>query len=99
MFKKEKKLTVRSVNKNTLIIPQAFACHGSYKAVVLSNDTAKAIWGLIDGKKSVGAIVDKLAEEFEVDCDDVLKEVISFMEKLQINRMIYKVNSRRAYGK
>ncbi|MCM8800426.1 MAG: PqqD family protein [Candidatus Omnitrophica bacterium] len=50
------------------------------------NESGARIWELIDGRKSLAEIKDKLTEEFEVDTEQLEKDLVEFLNKLkQIN--------------
>lgn len=46
------------------------------------SETGSRIWDLIDGERSVGAMVDVVVEEFAVERDVASADVISFLQEL-----------------
>ena len=50
--------------------------------VIHLNKVAASIWGIIDGKKTVGEIIAEIRKEYEVDKQSAESDVISFLDKL-----------------
>jgi hypothetical protein len=46
------------------------------------NEVATEIWGLADGRRSVGEIVDRIVADFEVERAHAERDVIEFMQLL-----------------
>lgn len=46
------------------------------------NGSARAIWDLTDGKTSVAAVTDKLVEQFEVEREKCLDDVVCLYSRL-----------------
>lgn len=88
IFKKHSELVEREIEGEILVIP-IMAGVGDADANMYSfNNQGAAIWGLIDGKTSVGEIADRLCEEYEVTRDRALAETITFMEDLAARNLI-----------
>ena len=43
------------------------------------NEVAGRIWTLLDGEKDLQTIVNKVAEEFDEDCDIVTRDALEFL--------------------
>lgn len=52
-------------------------------SVYTLNDTGAFIWELIDGKRDVGEIVEKLTEEYDIDEETATANVLEFAEDLK----------------
>ena len=50
--------------------------------VIHLNPVGAEIWNSIDGKKSVGEIVDHICEQFEVDKQTAKRDTLEFLKKL-----------------
>lgn len=53
------------------------------------NDTGATIWGLLDGRRSVEQIAAVLAERHGAPPDQVLPDVIAFLEQLQERGLVH----------
>ncbi len=51
-------------------------------SVYTLNETGAFIWELIDGKKSVGDLIEALTKEYEIDKDTATLDVFSLMGKM-----------------
>lgn len=52
------------------------------------NETGTRIWELIDGLKTVRDLADAINDEYEVEEDKALEEVIKFLRKLSERKMV-----------
>lgn len=52
------------------------------------NETGARIWQLIDGLKTVRDMVDAIYEEYEIERDKAIEEVVRFLEKLHERNMV-----------
>jgi Coenzyme PQQ synthesis protein D (PqqD) len=66
----------RAVDDETVVIRQEAA-----EALVL-NELAGRILDLIDGHRTVGAVVDQLLQEYEVEPTDLVADVQEYLEEL-----------------
>jgi coenzyme PQQ biosynthesis protein PqqD len=52
------------------------------------NDTGKAIWKLLDGKRSLAQIASELAEEYNAPVADIERDVTGLVGELERRRMV-----------
>ena len=50
--------------------------------------TGRRVWELIDGPIAIGAIVARLADEYAVDHDACLRDVVALCERLDAGQLI-----------
>jgi hypothetical protein len=79
--------------KNTTIIQKTLAdglvLIDPYRRVTISlNEVGLEIWGLIDGERTAGSIIDSLKEAFDADPRVIEKDAIAFMNELAKREMI-----------
>ena len=67
---------------------EAFVVLPHSHAYKILNQVGSRVWDLIDGSKSVGAIADVIAEEYDVSRDTALKDVNDFVGELEANGML-----------
>ncbi len=84
---KNTELAWRVIDNETVIIPLDEQTSDSEKVNFL-NETGTRIWELIDGKRSVGEIIAKILEEYEIGEKEAEKEVVSFINKLSRKNLI-----------
>ena len=51
-------------------------------SVYTLNETGAFIWELIDGRKSVEEIINRLTEEYDIDYDSASKDIFSFINNM-----------------
>ncbi|PIP14125.1 MAG: hypothetical protein COX49_00255 [bacterium (Candidatus Stahlbacteria) CG23_combo_of_CG06-09_8_20_14_all_40_9] len=56
---------------------------GDLESIYTLNEVAARIWELIDGKKKVKEIKDKIMEEFEVTPEEIEKDLTELLQKLE----------------
>jgi len=52
------------------------------RTLVRLNETGLEVWGRLDGKRSVMAIVEELKEIFEIDEKSLVRDVVGFLDDL-----------------
>jgi hypothetical protein len=53
-------------------------------SVYTLNDTGAFIWEQIDGKKTVGEIIDALTSEYDIDKETAIKDVLEFVSEMSM---------------
>jgi pyrroloquinoline quinone biosynthesis protein D len=56
--------------------------------VLRANDSSAAVLGLCDGERSLGEIIDILAERYDVERDRIESEATTLLEDLMLKRMV-----------
>ena len=60
-------------------------------AIFTLNETGKAIWDKLDGKKTLKDIVDELILDFEVSLPEIEKDVLGLIKELFKRKMVVEV--------
>lgn len=55
---------------------------------VVLTDTAAAIWEAVDGERGAEAVVSRVADEFEVNAEEVRAQVLAFLDDLAARDLI-----------
>jgi hypothetical protein len=75
--------TPREGVASTLVDGVALAITASDSTLhTFENDVATEIWGLVDGRRSVGQIVERIVADFEVDRAQAEQDVLAFVQLL-----------------
>jgi hypothetical protein len=85
-------VVVREVESEMIIIPFASGIDDSENEPYFLNSTGKVIWQRLDGRKSLKDIVADLATEYETPVKVIKKDVIEFVGKLLIKKMLVEVS-------
>jgi pyrroloquinoline quinone biosynthesis protein D len=76
VLRRARDVRFRAVDDETVVIRQEAA-----EALVL-NELAGRILDLIDGQRTVGAVVDRLLDEYDVEENDLAADVQEYLEEL-----------------
>jgi hypothetical protein len=52
-------------------------------AIYTANEIGIHIWGLLDGNRTLGEVLDRVTDEFDVDREKALKDLQEFIEQLE----------------
>jgi hypothetical protein len=78
---KKSDLVTRTVSSETLILPVR-AGVASLESIFTLNGVGAAVWDLIDGRRTMAAIVDQVREAFDVDPAEAERDVSEFLADL-----------------
>jgi hypothetical protein len=56
--------------------------------VKVANEVGSFVWDRIDGRRTLGDIVQALVEEYEVDPEEARRDVLEFAEDLRAQGMV-----------
>lgn len=52
------------------------------------NDTGSYVWTILNGRRSVGEIVDLIIREYDVSCEKAKKKIVKFILNLSERKLI-----------
>jgi hypothetical protein len=81
----------REIEGELIIVPLVSGIGDMENELFTMNETGKAIWEKIDGKKSLKNIVEELIVEFEDLKGEIEEDVIGLVEELLKRRMVVEV--------
>jgi len=81
-FIKEKDLVTRDIVGETIIVPIKNKV-GDLGSIYTLNEVGTIIWGLVDGKKSVGQIAEEICMTYDVTAEEAKKDTIDFLISLK----------------
>ena len=85
----------REVQGEFIIIPITSGIGGLEDEIFSLNETGKAIWDKLDGKRSLDDIIKELSLEFEALSDEIEKDVMGLAEELLKRRILVEVKRDR----
>lgn len=80
-------LVAREIEDEIIIIPLVSGM-AEFDDLFTCNETGRAIWKKLDGKRSIRDIIGSLLEDFEADEKLVTDEVLSFISELVKRNMV-----------
>jgi len=83
-----KDVVAREIEGELIIVPIVAGIGDMEDELYTLNETGKAIWKRLDGKKSLRKIAEELSKEFESSSKEIEKDVIGFVNELLKRRML-----------
>jgi hypothetical protein len=84
---KETNLVTRDIAGETIIVPVKSNV-GDLDSIYTLNEMGTLIWGLIDGKNSLGQIADAICSAYDVTPEEAEKDVLNFLKSLETGGLI-----------
>jgi hypothetical protein len=85
-------VVVRKVERDVIIIPFVSGVDDSENEPYFLNTTGQVIWQRLDGFRSLKEIVADLAAEFKAPVKIIEKDIIEFVEKLLMRKILIEVS-------
>jgi hypothetical protein len=82
VYKKSDSIVSRKIADEFILVPIRQNV-GDLESISTLNEVAARIWELIDGKKKVREIKDKIVEEFDVTPQQAEKDLIEYTKQLE----------------
>ena len=86
-YAKETNLVTRDIAGETIIVPVKSNV-GDLDSIYTLNEIGTLIWQLIDGKNSVGQIVDAICNAYDVTSEEAEKDALEFLNSLEAGGLI-----------
>jgi len=87
-------LVARDVQGEFIIIPIASGIGDLEDEIFTLNETGKAIWDKLDGKKSLKDVACCLSEEFDTPVKEIEKDVLGLTAELLKRKMLIKAGDK-----
>lgn len=84
-------IVAREVAGEFVIVPITSGIGDLEDEIFSLNETGRAIWDKLDGKRSLKDVTDSLSSEFEDSAKEIEKDVLGLAEELLKRRMLIEV--------
>ena len=84
-------IVARNIEGELIIVPLASGIGDLEDELYTLNETGKAIWERLDGKKRLKEVLAELSEEFEAPAGEIEKDLIGLMEELVRRKILVAV--------
>lgn len=81
-------VVAREIEGELIIVPIVSGIGDIEDELYTLNETGKAIWKRLDGKKSLSQIIEDLSQEFESHSVNIEKDVVGFVRELLKRKML-----------
>ena len=85
-------VVAREIEGEIIIVPLVAGIGDMEDELFTLNETGKIIWGRLDGKKTLNAVVAELAQEFNAPKEEIVRDVIGFAQELLKRSMLIEVS-------
>jgi hypothetical protein len=82
-FKKNPDIVSRKIANEFILVPIRKSV-ADLESIYTLNEVAAKIWELIDGTVTASQIRDSIVEEFKVDIQEAEKDLITFLQELEV---------------
>ncbi len=80
-------IVFRQVAGEYILVPMV-ASAADVESIFNLNETGAMIWDRVDGQKSIRDIVSEIQAEYEVEADQLERDVISFVDEMTAAKLI-----------
>jgi hypothetical protein len=87
-------LVCREIEGELIIVPLVAGMGDMEDELFTLNETGKAIWTKLDGKKSLKTVATELSSEYQAPLGEIEKDVIGLAEELLKRKMIVETSNR-----
>jgi len=84
-------IVARSIEGGLIIVPLVAGIGDLEDELYTLNETGKAVWGRLDGKKSLKEVLAELSAEFEAPAREIEKDLIGLVDELVRRRILVAV--------
>jgi coenzyme PQQ biosynthesis protein PqqD len=81
-------VVVREIEGEIIIVPLVAGVGDLEDELFTLNETGRAIWQRLDGRRTVRAVVSELAEEFDAPAGTIEQDVTGLLEELERRRIV-----------
>jgi len=86
-------VVAREIEGELIIVPLISGVGDMEDELYTLNETGKAIWNKLNGKKTVKAVVEDLSSEFEAEAGEIEKDVTELMRELMKRKMLIEIKN------
>lgn len=91
VYAPSEEIVSREIEDEIIIIPLTSGIGDVEDELYTLNETGRAIWNKLDGKKTVKEAVEELAHEFEAPFHEIERDVRGLLKELLKRRMVVEV--------
>ena len=84
-------IVARSIEGELIIVPLVAGIGDLEDELYTLNETGKAIWDRLDGKKKLKEVLAELSTEFEAPAGEIEKDLIGLLEELVRRKILVEV--------
>jgi len=86
-------IVAREIEGELIIVPLVAGIGDMEDELFTLNESGKAIWDLLDGKRDLNGVIAALGENYESSADEIAQDVLGLVEELVKRRMLVDLTS------
>lgn len=86
-------IVAREIEGELIIIPLIAGIGDMEDELFTLNESGKAIWDLLDGRRDLDGVISTLTESYEASPGEITKDVLGLVEELVRRRMLVDLTS------
>ncbi|HQO37838.1 MAG TPA: PqqD family protein [Candidatus Omnitrophota bacterium] len=90
VYKQSRDVVARDVQGEFIIVPVASGIAEEEDEIYSLNETGRAVWEKLNGKKSLKQVIKDLAAEYSGSQDEIKKDVLGIVQELVERKMLVK---------
>jgi hypothetical protein len=94
IFEPSEEIVFREIEGELILIPLVSGIGDMEEDLFTLNETGKAIWGRLDGKKTVEEIIQFLETEYDSPLSEIQKDVMGLINEFVKRKMVTRVHGR-----
>lgn len=84
-------IVAREIEGELIIVPLVSGIGDLDDELFTLNESGKAIWKLLDGKRTLGEIITALSTEFDAPVGEIERDVLGLVKELLRRRMLVEI--------
>jgi hypothetical protein len=88
VYRASEEVVVREIEGEVVIVPLTSGIGDLEDELFTLNETGRAIWSRIDGRRTLAAVVEELGAEYEAPEGLIQEDVVGLLQELLDRRMI-----------
>ena len=90
-YRPSEDVVAREIEGELIIVPLVAGIGDMEDELFTMNETGKAIWDRLDGKKKLKDVLGELSAEFEAPAGEIEKDVIGLVDELVRRRILVEI--------
>lgn len=86
-------IVAREIEGELIIVPLVAGIGDMEDELFTLNDSGKAIWDLLDGKRDLNGVIAVLRENYESSPDEITQDVLGLVEELMKRRILVETST------
>ncbi len=91
VYTRSEDVVARDIEGELIIVPLVSGVGNLEDELYTLNDTGREIWDRLDGQRTLGAVAESLAAEYEAEPGEIEQDVLGLLSELLGRRMVVEV--------